>query len=139
MTFDLRLEGGPELKAALDRMTKAQASKVDRVVQRTAAELEAGIKLQIQQGPKTGKIYQRGNVVHQASAPGQAPASDTGVLMGSITHEREGEGRAAVMSRTIYAAFLEFGTRKMAPRPAWLPEIEDAREPFLADLRKALR
>lgn len=68
--------------------------------------------------PKTGRIYKRRGVEHQASAPGEAPASDTGRLVNSRTIDLFPEDlRARLTFRTDYAAALEFGTEKMAPRP----------------------
>ncbi|WP_395623421.1 HK97-gp10 family putative phage morphogenesis protein [Sphingomonas daechungensis] len=65
-------------------------------------------------GPKTGKVY--GN--HQASAPGEPPASDTGRLVSSIRWEFTGSRLAIrVIAGTEYAAYLEFGTSIMLPRP----------------------
>ena len=43
----------------------------------------------IMQGPKTGRIYEKYNPrrTHRASAPGQAPASDTGNLVSQIHYQ----------------------------------------------------
>jgi HK97 gp10 family phage protein len=72
--------------------------------------------------PKTGRVYRRGGVEHQASAPGEAPASDTGRLAGSITTEYfPDQLRGRVTARTGYAAYLEFGTQRMEPRPFMRP------------------
>lgn len=65
-------------------------------------------------GPKTGRMYG----AHRASAPGEAPASDTGRLVSSIRWEFTGSRLAIrVMAGTEYAAFLEFGTSVLAARP----------------------
>jgi hypothetical protein len=59
---------------------------------------------------------------HRASAPGEPPASDTGLLLNSIHHEMGDDGDGwyvDVGSDLQYAIYLEFGTRKMAPRPLW--------------------
>jgi hypothetical protein len=72
----------------------------------------------IEEGPKTGRKYRRRGVVHQASAPGQSPASDTGALIDSRTIELDLENfRALLIFRTLYALMLEVGTAKMEPRP----------------------
>ena len=52
-------------------------------------------------GPRTGRIYRRGGVVHQASAPGEAPASDTGELRQSIV---------SVVSDTTNGSKAQIGT-----------------------------
>ncbi len=69
------------------------------------------------QSPATGRIYGR----HRASAPGEAPAPDTGRMVGatfSTPVERIAGGlRSRVVVNTEYAAALELGTEKIAPRP----------------------
>lgn len=68
----------------------------------------------IMEPPKTGRMYGK----HQASAPGEAPASDTGRLVNSRTVDlSEGQLQARLTYRTAYAAALELGTEKMEPRP----------------------
>ena len=134
----IRLEGTKEFRRALENMSDDIAAKVGEVVMETAAGIEAGVKLRIQQGPATGRTYKRRSVTHTASAPGEAPASDTGALMGSIYHESTGPLSAIVGARIAYAAYLEFGTRKIAPRPAWVPEVEMTRPEFVNDIRAAL-
>jgi hypothetical protein len=79
--------------------------------------LERGTEL-ILQPPKTGRIYQRRGVKHQASAPGEAPASDTGRLAGSGTVVADpGEMSARANWATAYARRLEVGDDKIEPRP----------------------
>lgn len=78
------------------------------------------------------------SLTHRASAPGQAPASDTGTLTGSIYVERRGEYAVTVGSRLAYAAYLEFGTRKIAKRPAWIPAIEKNRPEFEAEINRII-
>ena len=69
----------------------------------------------------SGRQYKR----HVASAPGQPPAPDTGNLRRNwhqqlLTGGSVGNGVRIIMrmkSKMFYQKFLEFGTRKMAPRP----------------------
>ncbi|QDP54147.1 MAG: hypothetical protein GOVbin4685_7 [Prokaryotic dsDNA virus sp.] len=136
--LSIKLEGEKALQVALDDLSDDIQQAVSNVVLETAAEIEAGVKLRMQQGPATGRTYKRRSVVHRASAPGEPPAPDTGVLLGSIYHERAGQFSAVVGSRLAYAAFLEWGTFKMAPRPAWTPEVESAKQPFYADIERAI-
>lgn len=75
----------------------------------------------IQQGPKTGRIYTHGGITHQASAPGEAPASDTGTLQASVQPDYILDTSVAkithVVARTHYADYLEGGTARISPRP----------------------
>jgi HK97 gp10 family phage protein len=98
-------------------------------------------------GPKTGRIYERGKTkkgkrkFHQASAPGEPPANDTGFLVSHIFAEPVREGlvgaskaipgaskniAARIVARAPYAVHLEFGTRKMEPRPFIRPAGDKA-------------
>lgn len=74
--------------------------------------------LLITTGAKTGRIYVRRGVKHQASAPGEPPASDTGRLVQAREIRLDADQHRAVLAfHTIYAWWLETGTEKMEPRP----------------------
>jgi HK97 gp10 family phage protein len=75
-------------------------------------------------GPKTGRVYKRGKVSHQASAPGEAPANDLGFLVNNVKAEVTGELVASTLSLAPYSVHLEYGTRKMAARPFLRPAGE---------------
>ena len=79
----------------------------------------------IQTGPKSARTYEKYNPrrTHKASAPGQAPASDTGNLVSQIMSVADGKN-TLVESRAEYSKFLEFGTSKMLPRPFLFPASE---------------
>jgi hypothetical protein len=119
---------------------KAEA-ELSKAVQATALTINGDIKRAIQGPPKTGRIYSRGEKNHQASAPGEAPATDTGVLVSSIAYKQETPLSAIVYSRLQYAYWLEseFGTRNMKPRPAWVPATEKNRPLFQKLIDAALR
>ena len=136
--LNITLEGGVALKVALEDLADDIQQAVSNVVMETAAGLEAGVKIRMQQGPTTGRTYRRRSVLHTASAPGEPPSPDTGALLGSVYHEKISKFTAVAGSRMAYAAFLEFGTFKMAARPAWRPEVEDARPDFYRDMEAAL-
>ena len=75
----------------------------------------------INSGVKSGRRYGK----HQASAPGQAPATDTGVLRNNIVVSSNAEKlEVEVASRAKYSKFLEFGTVKMKARPFMFPAFE---------------
>jgi HK97 gp10 family phage protein len=91
--------------------------------------------------PGRGRIYVKGRVTHQASAPGDAPAVDTGRLRASITHDGPhvtGDTiRGEWGTNVEYAAALEYGTRHIAPRPYMRPAEEaeqSAVDAILGDL-----
>jgi HK97 gp10 family phage protein len=134
----ITLEGGKELAAALRNASKDMVAAVEEAVTATGLELRGDVVKRIQRGPKTGRTYQRRGVTHTASAPGQAPATDTGRLANSITFEQVGPVSVTVGSALIYAAYLEYGTTRMAPRPVWRPAVEAMTPKFRNRLLRAL-
>ena len=74
----------------------------------------------VAKGPKTGRTYKkyRPKRTHRASAPGEAPATDTGRLLNSIrARTAKKKLTIEVMAGTKYARWLEYGTRRIKPRP----------------------
>ena len=71
---------------------------------------------------------------HQASAPGEAPANDTGDLQKSIMSKMDSivpsKPAAVVWTDLKYGKYLEFGTEKIEPRPFITPAVEFHRERF---------
>lgn len=136
----LEIEGLQEFSNAILRASADAQRRVDRAVLATAIEVRGGIVKRIQRGPATGRIYQKSNPkrAHQASAPGEAPATDTGRLASSIEFRREAFLSASVGSPLAYAAALEFGSGRIEPRPAWVPEVESQRKKYIARLERAL-
>ena len=92
------------------------------------------------QGVKTGRVYRRGNVVHQASASGEYPASDEGMLVNKITTQLSTDQLSGeVISRAEYSYALEFGTRKMGARPFMQPSLEQNRPKIYKRLRAIMK
>ena len=109
--------------------------------------LQAANELRVILGPqggkRTGVVYTKGKngtIKHQASAPGESPATDTGRLRQSATHETvrvEGDmviGGAGVSAP--YAVALELGTENMEPRP-FIGRL--SAEPHISNIRKAAK
>lgn len=116
-TSGIRQEVVAQLKKAL--------VSIGNDVQRTMVD-------SIRSGNKKGRVYQRGERYHIASAPGEAPATDTGRLVGAIgvfPNLDALEVEIGIKRPMVdYAASLEFGTRTVAPRPFVLPAGEKNRE-----------
>ena len=143
MTIDVDIQGDKELIAKLEKIGAQSGPAMIDIANATAIELRGNIVKKIQRGPKTGRIYQRGNVVHQASKKGEAPATDTGRLVNSIYFDRArgflGAAVATVGSKIAYALHLEYGTRNMpGGRPVWRKEARKANKKFIARIRKYL-
>lgn len=108
------------------------------VVARTALDVEAGAKINIQTGDKTGIVYKRKGGDHQASAPGEAPATDMGTLVNSGEVVPVSALEQDVIFSADYAADLELGTVHIAPRPFLGPAVEAAAPAFEAGLAQAI-
>lgn len=76
--------------------------------------------------PHSGRIYRRGTVDHQASAPGEAPAIDFGGLVNSLQVTREHKFKSTLSSNQPQALALELGRPEagLAPRPYMIPAAE---------------
>jgi HK97 gp10 family phage protein len=120
---------------ALNAVLRARASKL---VRSTAASIEGRAKASMP-GQKTGRNYKRGKRRHQASAPGETPAVDTGNLMNSIQAVQESDLHATIGVGAEYAVWLEFGTRRIAPRPFLGPAFEWAKPAFEQGLKELLK
>lgn len=78
--------------------------------------------------------------MHQASAPGEAPATDTGKLVAGITVVMDGDGLgASVESRAGYSRELEFGTVNLGARPFLTPALEKLRPKISKMIRDAIK
>lgn len=98
-----------------------------------AATVEADVKREIEHGTKTGRIYVRKGVRYRASAPGQAPAFATGSLFRTIKTKVSNAAKpnAKLVADGVYR-LMEFGTRLMAARPAFLPAWQRHKAPIAA-------
>ncbi len=122
--FEVVVDGLSETLDNLGRLGMALKGDDVTTAMFAGGQVVAGYaKISIQAGNKTGKVYQHGNVSHQASAPGQAPATDTGMLVNSIG-VRRGDQAAIVVVAARYGRDLEFGTSRMAARPYLRPALD---------------
>lgn len=123
----VEIRGAKEVGEAIRVFAQDIQTSIKSAVQATALEALTDVRKAIQGPPKTGREYPRGvngDKVHRASAPGQAPATDTGALVSSTYYTLVDDYTAAIGSRLDYAFYLEFGTFKMSPRPSWVPAAE---------------
>ena len=85
-------------------------------------------------GNRSGRVYRVPGTKknYTASAPGEAPASRTGTLRNAISHAVNKAKLTAVVGPRLlgsdpnkqYPLWLEFGTKKIAPRPYMVPTIQ---------------
>lgn len=123
-------------KRLADRIKQAA---MRAVVRGTESIRNEAISL-VQNPPKTGRVYQRRGVEHQASAPGEAPASDTGRLVNSITTSYDTQNLVGTVNAgTKYAAYLEYGTAKMEPRPFMRPAVANKQQGIQEDIAAEIK
>ncbi len=118
--ISVRVQNISAINKAIEKYGQELATKIDRLVQGVATNALTDVRNQIQNTPKTGAIYRRGNITHQASAPNQAPALDTSFLFNSLYYEQPRKLSAEIGSRLPYSYYLEHGTIHMKPRPSWI-------------------
>lgn len=106
--ISFRFKGARRFKAFVDR--KRMRNWLRIVKDEAQAVFTAGLK-----GPHSGRVYSRRGRRHQASAPGEYPANDTGNLLASLKGQVTAN-TATIGTNVFYSKFLREGTRKMARR-----------------------
>ncbi len=143
MDFTFEIEGLKDIQKAADKMIVETDKEIRKALFLSAQKVEREAKDSIRSGNKSGRIYQRRTITHRASAAGEAPASDTGRLLNSISSYTERTGKleafiTAGRGLVNYARHLEFGTAKMAARPFMFPAYEKSKGWIQDRLNKAL-
>lgn len=143
----MRIEIRPPEDMNLNWLEGEVRKAVEATLKGAAQMVANDAKQRVARGPKTGRVYTtrfatnrstggifptEQRVPHQASAPGEAPATDTGKLVSSIVSDAQGL-TAYVEARSVYAVWLEYGTRpgrphSIAPRPFMVPAFEANRQ-----------
>jgi HK97 gp10 family phage protein len=85
-------------------------------------------------GPRRGRFYSGAQT--RSSAPGEAPAVQTGNLVRSIASDKPRALTRDVGTNVKYGVYLEFGTRKMAPRPFLKPALKKSLRAIKGIFRK---
>ena len=106
----------PEAKAKIKSEAFARMVKAVNTVRNETLETLSG--------SRSGRIYRVPGTMktYTASSPGEPPAVATGQLRQSVRTQVDNSSSMVigyVGSTLIYAPCLEFGTKKMSPRP-WL-------------------
>lgn len=109
------------------------------IVKQTEGVRKEAISL-VMDTEKTGKTYRRNSVEHQASAPGEPFANDTGATLSQFdTEYRDGGLTGVFIPRGKNAVRLELGTEKMEPRPFARPALENRKEEIESGLQAAVK
>lgn len=139
MTVEIKITGLDDLRREFSNLDAQFDDAVEDAIEETAMEIRNRVVTAIQRGPATGRQRPDGSI---ASAPGEPPMTDTGRLVGSIYMDIDPKA-ATVGSKLVYAQHLEYGTRKMRPRPIWVKvakeEERKMRDRVIDNLRAALK
>lgn len=122
-----------------DEITRKLKAAAFKAIVRGTESVKTQMITHLDDGNKTGRIYKRNTVEHQASAPGETPATDIGRLKQSITTEVFPEdlaGRVNVNAK--YAASLEFGTPNMEARPFARRSLAERNPDIQKDIQKEM-
>lgn len=112
---------------------------IGKALAQSVVELDAYAKKNIQGGSRSGRVYRRRSVTHQASAPGQFPKTDRGQLVASLYFRVAADKLSAFFgSKLNYARYLEFGTTRMKPRPWLKPTLKANEATIVARLASAV-
>ena len=113
-----------------------QGDRLGKAVMAGGFVLESAVKISMSAASHTGLVYGG----HRASAPGETPAVDMGVLVNSINTQlvssSDTSAFAEVGTGVEYAEWLEFGTSKMKARPFMRPAYDNNLEKIKAVIRK---
>ena len=110
-----------------------------QMLEYAALACEKEMKKSITSGSKTGNIYSSDNKIHISSAPGEAPASDTGHLVNSIKMKKNSKYSYEIDITAVYSVLLEFGGARIQARPFILPAFKNSVKKlnrYLLNLRK---
>ena len=123
------------------RMVYNHIPRLSREMQRNVGNVVKAATLRVEQeskslmsGPRHGRIYVRRGIAHQASAPGEPPAVDTGKLKNSITSKMVTPLRGQVIASANYARILEMRRRRRFFKPA----VDKIRDWFVQAMDQAL-
>lgn len=135
-SVNIELGGLGQLLGQLKSLGADAEQAIEETIFDLTTDTHANAIAAIAGGPKTGRVYTKKNPnrVHQASAAGQAPATDTGRLLGSVQMIL-GDMSGQVGTNVAYGPMLELGTSKMAARPWLLPAFEKAKIGVEKELR----
>lgn len=130
--FSVTMFGRKETRRALDRVAKRGKMARDDVAELLGERVLNYAKHLIATSPASGRVYVREAParVHQASDPGEPPASDTGALINSLTLREVPINQYAfsvvVGSNLHYAPELEFlvPNPRILPRPFLQPAVD---------------
>lgn len=114
----LKIEGAEDVARQIERTGGDARVALVKGLFKAAMIVRTAAVRGINKGKKSGRVYRNGGVLHRASAQGEYPAADSGILAGSIHHVVDPiklEGR--VEASAAYAIPLEYKPPERGGRP----------------------
>ena len=141
MDIKFNVKNLKKVLSQLDKLEKDMEIPFQEIVKGGGQLIRTEAIKSIQTGSKSGVMYQMYNPrrEHRASAPGEAPASDTGNLVSKIIVKQKSKDITSVESNADYSAYLEYGTSKMEARPFMLPAFEKSKKPIINAVFKRVK
>jgi HK97 gp10 family phage protein len=88
---------------------------------------------------RASAVVRRASFDVEGQAKGRAPV-DTGALKNSIGTEFENGGLTGIVAPHVeYAAFVEYGTKRMSAQPYMTPAAESVAPAFIAAMKQMLQ
>lgn len=140
--FSIKIDVDNVIPRELSRASLEIMQDLRKVVAKSALKVTGEAKKKIANPPKTGRVYKRRWKDHQASAPGEAPAGDSGDLANSIRTNLSLDGLgAAIGSELDYADILELGSTggKIEARPFLSPSLMELEDQINNDITDVLK
>ena len=116
--------------AKLDRLIGSLPVSVDTVMGKVANDAVAKMADHMAER-KSGLVY----AGHQASAPGEAPAIDTGHLINTLYAKRIKRGEWEAGTTAEYGPHLEFGTTQMEARPFFVRSLTEVAKNIIREIK----
>lgn len=130
----VNIRGQRRASATLKRLPAEKIRDVSKALFAAGDIIKAEAQVSITTGAVSG-------INHVPSRPGEPPNEDTGALRRSIKVEQSGPLTVKVTAgddNVNYAAFLEFGTSRMAARPFMGPAARKKKDEVVALVRRAV-
>lgn len=114
------MKGAASTIRKLQQLPTAMRGDIGKALAISLVEMDAYAKHKISGGGRSGRVYRRRSVQHQASAPGEFPKTDRGQLVASLFFRLGADKLSGFFGTMLnYGRYLEYGTSRMLPRP-WL-------------------
>ena len=138
------IKGMKELQARFAALRAMSPEVAKQEIAAGALAIQGRMK-RLVTGAGGGRVYKRRGVTHRASAPYKPPATDQATLLqhlssGDAVTYRNGGLQAEIGPRNYpVALYLEYGTKRMAPRPFAFRAFEMERRGIVRNMGKSMK